>query len=96
MCRVARAFGSRGRGPPAYGGTTRGAAEALDADGGGACAFEGEEVCFCLQAAAEAGEVAIRADDAVAGGDDRDRVAAVGGADRATAVGWPICLAIWA
>src|SRR3954451_5800596 len=44
--------------------------------------LEVEQVPLAVQPAAVAGEAAVRADDPVAGHDDRDRVAAVGGADR--------------
>lgn len=44
-------------------------------------ALVGEQIALGLDAAGKAGERAARADHAVAGGDDRDRVAAVGGAD---------------
>src|SRR5690606_6273877 len=46
-------------------------------------AFQLQQEMLGRQAAAEAGEGAVGADHAVAGQDDRQRVAAVGGADRA-------------
>src|SRR5258708_36848244 len=46
-------------------------------------AFVAQQPALALQAAAEAGEGAVGADDAVAGDDDRDRVGAVGQPDRA-------------
>lgn len=44
--------------------------------------FEGKQGVLMRQAAAVAGQLAVRADDAVTGDDDRDRVAPVGEADR--------------
>ena len=46
-------------------------------------AFMREQPTLAMQAAAITGEALVRADDAMAGQDDRDRIGAVGGADGA-------------
>src|SRR6185437_6620544 len=53
----------------------------------GIAAFVPEQVILGFQSAGKAGQPAIAAEYAVAGRDDRDRVAAVGGADRARRLG---------
>ena len=81
--RAARtAAGRSSSSSPRAGGRTR----ASTASPGRACGGRGlvvEQRALDVEAAAEAGERAVRADEAVAGEDDRQRVAAVRRADRA-------------
>ena len=45
-------------------------------------AFKFQQKEFCFQAASKSGQTAIGPDDAMTGNDDRQRVAAIGGAYR--------------
>ena len=58
----------------------------------GIAAFVLEQMVLGFQPASKAGQAAVAAEHAMAGGDDRDRVTAVGGADRARRF-WPADLA---